>query len=213
MKKLNCKYCGKDFLSKNYLDRKYCSPECGAKGRTFLKDLECLNCGKVFHQYDKNGKFCSNKCVGEYQRGKAINLLERTRNCEYCNKEFEVRYKNSSQKYCGRECLFKSQSGENHWMWRGGESFTKYPQEFNEELKENIRDRDGRICQMCLIAESETETKNRLDVHHIDWDKQNLDPTNLISLCAVCHTKLHVKENIERNYFKKLAITNNNTNL
>jgi len=72
-------------------------------------------------------------------------------------------------------------SGENHGCWAGGFSKEPYPFEWTETLKEAIRQRDSYICQLCHIPQRELLIK--LCVHHIDYDKNNLDPRNLISLC------------------------------
>jgi hypothetical protein len=37
----------------------------------------------------------------------------------------------------------------------------------------------------------------KLDVHHIDYDKKNGDPRNLVSLCKSCH----IKTNYNREYW------------
>lgn len=60
-----------------------------------------------------------------------------------------------------------------------------YPPEFNEDLRERIRDRDDRCCMMCGIPEYQCD--KRLDVHHINYDKQDSDPSNLVALCVRCH--------------------------
>ena len=80
-------------------------------------------------------------------------------------------------------------SGRNHWNWQGGKSFEPYSPEFNEELKERIRNRDNYRCQICGI--SENELNYALCIHHIDEDKKNNSLTNLISLCISCHMKKH----------------------
>jgi hypothetical protein len=75
--------------------------------------------------------------------------------------------------------------GKNNPNWQGGLSFEPYPEEFNDHLKELIRERDGRVCQFC----GDGESKRKMDVHHIDYDKSNCSPSNLISLCRVCNTR------------------------
>lgn len=37
-------------------------------------------------------------------------------------------------------------------------------------------------------------TRERLHVHHEDGNWQNADPSNLVTLCATCHLKLHWAE-------------------
>jgi 5-methylcytosine-specific restriction endonuclease McrA len=41
----------------------------------------------------------------------------------------------------------------------------------------------------------------QLDVHHIDYDKDNLSPNNLITLCRRCHVKTNNNRDFWRNYF------------
>ena len=79
----------------------------------------------------------------------------------------------------------------NHPMWRGGTSREPYAWEWNEDLKERIRHRDGYRCQWC--GRIQEERGKKLDVHHIDYDKKNCDFTNLISLCRSCHPKTNTK--------------------
>ncbi len=40
-------------------------------------------------------------------------------------------------------------------------------------------------------------------VHHIDYDKKNCDPTNLITLCFSCHGKTNYNRKKWIKYFKK----------
>lgn len=78
----------------------------------------------------------------------------------------------------------------------------EYPVEFNSILKESIRTRDNHVCQIC----GKTTKKNgrKLDVHHIDYIKENLDSLNLISLCRQCHQKTNYNREIYLEYFKIL---------
>lgn len=91
-------------------------------------------------------------------------------------------------------------SGENNPSWQGGKSFEPYGIEFNNDLKEQIRKRDNYICQMCDKIQEEVERK--LDVHHIDYDKTNNDPENLISLCRACHIKTNYNREDWIEYFR-----------
>ncbi len=92
--------------------------------------------------------------------------------------------------------------GKNHPNWQGGKSFESYGLEFNEDLKEVIRNRDRRKCVVC--EKIELENKKKLSVHHIDYNKRNNNPNNLISLCRSCH----VKTNYNREYWISYFQTN-----
>jgi len=88
---------------------------------------------------------------------------------------------------------------ENHPRWRGGISFEPYSLDWTQTLKRSIRERDKYTCQLC----SKQQENRAFDVHHIDYDKKNCDPENLILLCHSCHTKTNTKRNYWINYFKK----------
>ncbi len=90
--------------------------------------------------------------------------------------------------------------GKKNHNWQGGISFEPYGLEFNKDLKEVIRNRDRRKCQIC--EKTELESGKALDVHHIDYNKNNNNPNNLISLCRSCHIKTNYNRNEWIEYFK-----------
>lgn len=91
-------------------------------------------------------------------------------------------------------------SGANHSNWLGGKSFEPYPLSWTEDLKNAIRKRDNYKCQECGCPQIECNRK--LAIHHIDYDKRNLNPINLISLCVSCHSKTNRNREYWTNYFK-----------
>jgi len=88
--------------------------------------------------------------------------------------------------------------GSNNFNWKGGSSFFPYSVDFNNQLKELIRHRDGFRCQLCGC--SEIENTKKLDVHHIDYNKLNSNPLNLVSLCHRCNSIV----NFSRDKWKRL---------
>ncbi len=95
---------------------------------------------------------------------------------------------------------FESISGENSQWWRGGIFNNPYGPEFTSSLRRQIQRRDNNVCQIpsCDII-------NRLSVHHIDCDKKNSTPLNLITLCGSHHSKIHNDRDQDKwiNYFQK----------
>ncbi len=85
--------------------------------------------------------------------------------------------------------------GDKNGNWQGGISFLPYAPEFNKPLKQSILERDDYICQ-CPDCMGKSK---KLDIHHIDYDKKNNMPENLITLCGSCHTKTNGKN--KRQYF------------
>lgn len=89
---------------------------------------------------------------------------------------------------------------EKSWNWKGGISFENYPPEFNSQLKEQIRKRDNSTCKICQTIEN----GRKFCVHHIDYNKKNNEPINLITLCRVCHSKTNLNRIYWNNYLTNL---------
>ncbi len=96
----------------------------------------------------------------------------------------------------------KKMSGKNSVHWKGGISFEPYSVKFNKELRELIRNRDGHKCRLCNMPECENIRK--LSVHHINYDKKNCLPSNLLALCVRCNTKVNFKREYWTGHFTNL---------
>ena len=109
-----------------------------------------------------------------------------------------------------RRKLSEALKGAKCYLWNGGTSKEPYPFYFDDDLKKAIRARDGYQCQLCG-GEQNGQT---LSVHHVDYDKHNINPNNLISLCRVCHTKTNHHREYYREYFANIIRGNKlNANL
>jgi hypothetical protein len=91
-------------------------------------------------------------------------------------------------------------SGEKSHLWKGGISHNPYTIDWTKTLKRSIRERDKYICQICGIEQCE-ET---FAIHHIDYDKKNCNPINLITLCKKCHTGTNHNREKWIKYFNNL---------
>ena len=96
--------------------------------------------------------------------------------------------------------ISEANKGDKNYNWKGGSSFEPYGIEFNNKLKEQIRKRDQYRCQECFRHQN--ELKKKLAVHHIDFNKKNNVPNNLISLCNGCHSQTQYKREDWIDYFQ-----------
>ena len=82
-------------------------------------------------------------------------------------------------------CRKENNFGENTSNWKGGISCTPYCDAWaDKEYKESIKVRDGHRCQnpYCFC------NCGVLSIHHIDFDKMNCSPSNLITVCNSCNS-------------------------
>lgn len=96
-------------------------------------------------------------------------------------------------------------AGPDHYNWKGGASFEPYTPDFSDTLKRQIRERDGHTCQVCGNVWKESE--KRFAVHHIDYDKENSQSINLITLCIRCNSMVNFNRDSWAFYFMGLQIT------
>ena len=88
---------------------------------------------------------------------------------------------------------------EKNRQWRGGISFEPYSTNWTKELKIKIRERDNYICQKC--------SQYGNVVHHIDYNKKNCNPQNLITLCRRCNSKVNFNREFWKKHFKIIIKT------
>lgn len=160
----------------------------------------CKDCKNTFTYNPKRGgdrTFCNIECKKSYNK-KSRQIIK----CAYCGENVsKIKCFDKKHAFCNRECYYKYRkyiyiqpSGEkSHWYkkkgeetpnWQGGKSLEIYPPEFDKYLKEEIRKRDNYLCQLC----DSKDKKRELSVHHIDYNKNNSSPQNLVSLCVSCHS-------------------------
>ena len=133
--------------------------------------------------------------ISESEKGKIISLKVREKISETCKKrgigEWMIGRKRSEGT---RKRISDSNKLEKHWNWQGGRSFEPYSVDWTETLRRSIRERDNYICQLC--------SQYGNNVHHIDYDKQNCNPNNLITLCRGCNAGVNSNRDYWANYFQ-----------
>jgi len=100
----------------------------------------------------------------------------------------------------GKTSPNKGKFGDRSPNWRGGVSYLPYPLIFNKELKQFIKDRDSNECQNPFC----NRRSKKLNIHHIDFDKDNCSQFNLITLCNSCNLKANKVYRWQRLYKKIL---------
>jgi len=147
-------------------------------GKTrFKKGMVPWNLGKKFSKESREKMSESQKGKPAWNKGLKTGLIPKT-----AFKKGQKLSEKTKEKMKGRT------------PWNKLEERTPYPYEFNNQLKEKIRNRDICECKLCFINQEELTEK--LIVHHIDFDKQNNSEFNLISLCRSCHGKVHCANSI-----------------
>ena len=83
-------------------------------------------------------------------------------------------------------CANINNSGPGASNWKGGVSFETYCEAWRDkEYKQDIKNRDGNRCLNPYCY----KTDNVLTVHHIDYNKKNCKPNNLITVCRACNSR------------------------
>lgn len=83
-------------------------------------------------------------------------------------------------------------------LWLGGKSFEPYTADFNRKLKSFIRKRDNFECKICF----KKQLNDFFPCHHIDYNKLNSDPKNLILLCKNCHGQTNYNRKSWQKFFE-----------
>jgi hypothetical protein len=159
-----------------------------------LITYDCIVCGiRVSKQRSPAGmktkpKFCSQKCSGIYKHSLKKGITPNYKGiCEYCGKLFET-YRSPSNikklkpRFCSLKCLGESQKGKNNPAYNGGRYFDSsgYIVLFKPDhpfcgVKKTVL--EHRFIMECKIGRYLTEEEC---VHHIDGNKANNDPENLM---------------------------------
>lgn len=183
-----------------YLKRKYCSRACGGKSKQNGEIRHCASCGNEFYapagRMKDNAQCCSISCSKRgstpWNKGRrgaqkawnkgipsAPDAIEKMRLSKIGTPAWN---KGIPSGMVPPNAFLR---GDRHPCWLGGISDEGYSPDFTNRLKRQIRERDGHMCQVCHNEKG----RGQLAVHHIDYDKKNNDPANLITLCPSCHAK------------------------
>ena len=159
------------------------------KNGEYKKCVVCFTEYYVRNDRAKNSKYCSHKCWAE--RGE--NKIESV--CVSCGSNITA-YR--ERKYCSKLCAAKDMVGEKAPKWIDGKSLQRDRARLSTELSEwrnAVYKRDNYTCQTC-------GDNTTIHAHHIvEWAKdesKRFDLNNGITLCIICHGKIHSKDFTKR---------------
>jgi len=136
---------------------------------------------------------------------KEINKYIKAKHCKSCSRKVAIKNGGFMPKYNkkhtteSKKLISLNRTGkcllEKNPNWLGGKSFEPYTVDWTRTLKKSIRERDHYICKICCA--------DGCFIHHIDYNKKNCNPNNLITLCHSCHSKTNFNRKYWISYFKK----------
>jgi len=96
------------------------------------------------------------------------------------------------------EWMKENCQGETHPAWKGGISYEPYCDAWQDrDYKESIKERDG--CK-CLNPECR-KIPCRLILHHINYNKKDCSPRNLITICQSCNGRANKNRRWHKSWY------------
>lgn len=169
----------------------------------------CFQCAVIKRADRKRTEF---SLINEAFKNEGYKLL--TKNYINCYQKLEfmcdVGHRHSISwndwKYNGSRCKICADInmiGPNNPNWNNGSSFEPYCEVWNDkEFKSDIKERDAYTCQNPFCW----ETSERIVIHHIDYDKKNCHPDNLITVCNSCNARANVNREWHQEFYKNIII-------
>lgn len=94
-------------------------------------------------------------------------------------------------------------TGNGNPNWQGGISFEEYcPVWKDKEYKKSILERDENKCLNPLCY----KTSKKLCIHHINYDKKNCSPNNLITTCFSCNARANFNRDFWQEHYNEIMI-------
>lgn len=154
----------------------------------------CQQCGKEFEREpdkrENRCKFCCMPCYRASRKGSTPWNKGKAWSEETKEKMRQAKLENPTKYWLGKTRRKETVDKIiNTFIQKWGFGNRKdYRSNWTKTLKLAIRQRDKFECKMC----GKKEEDRALHVHHIDYDKKNPDPSNLITLCNSCHSKTNL---------------------
>lgn len=166
-----CKQCGKEFIVKEYSQRKFCSEECsraswkGSHNKSVL--VNCVICNKEFYALPSRLKEGKDKCCSKTCK---VELMKTT--------SYLVT-NNPSKTDKGKARLKLQNKGENAWNWKGGITPIRtqiYRSDLFRNWRKEVFKRDNWTCQECGTV------GGNIHAHHIKSFADIIEDNNIKTL-------------------------------
>jgi len=176
----------------------------GKMNKTFIKTMECLNCGKTI-ELMPNRKYCEDCRQTEYKKRKkvyyATNRKHILARCSEYRKKNKKHINEWHKEYYDRNkkrLLLEAKEWHEKNKDKAKRAVRKHHNLKNfGGNRERALERDKYTCQICGSG-------NKLMVHHIDEksyhnsNNPNNKLSNLITLCQPCHNSVHAARKYEK---------------
>ena len=121
--------------------------------------------------------------------------------CPYGHRHTTIASKWFTSNHRCPTCAIIKHTGSGSPSWKGGLSSEHYCSIWKDkEYKKDIKLRDGNKCLNPCCDNKHT----KLHIHHINYNKKDCSPNNLITLCIACNAKANTDRDWHEAWYKAI---------
>lgn len=185
-----CATCHRLFTSYK-VTQETCSKQCAGRLKSLRNSVECIcqACGTTFRittwdaTVDGRGNYCSRQCSGAGRRSSidresVLASWEQGKSARQIAASIGVSPM-TLRRWLIAEGIYETRHARGAALpfWNGG----------TQTYREIAFKRWGKRCQHCGYDRYESV----IQVHHLDRDRENNSPENVVPLCPTCHAEAH----------------------
>lgn len=200
----SCKKCGDPYLTPKQRLSDHCSKSCANSGENNpnygkkFPDMSESQRGKNNHMYGKKHTEKTKQKMRESSQRLSgeNNGMYGKKHTEESRKKMRICNKGENNPMYGI-----SRYAEDNPNWKGGISCEPYCYEWSfKEFKDFIKERDDNRC----LNPDCWGNIYRLSVHHVDYNKKNCEPENLITLCTSCNARANFNREWHKEWYEAI---------